>query len=91
MQNERQKFFGFAERRLPPCRRARPHPLLPTFQESIFVPIAEIGGLEKNLTFFENFAPPFPEKEVRDINGPPIQRKFLSCNRKNGRRETYQH
>jgi len=31
------------------------------------VPIAEIGGL-KNLTFFENFAPPFPEKEVR--NGP---------------------
>ncbi len=43
--------------------------LLPTLQESISVPIAEIGGLEKILTLFENFVPPFPEKEVREING----------------------
>jgi hypothetical protein len=40
-------------------------PLLPTLQESISVPIAGIGGLEKILTLFENFTPPFPEKEVK--------------------------
>jgi hypothetical protein len=39
-------------------------------------------------SLFENFAPPFPEKMVRD--GPVSQRKFLLCNRKNGRPETYQ-
>jgi hypothetical protein len=43
------------------------------------VPIAGIGGLEKILTLFENFTPPFPEKEVkREINGCN-QREFLLC------------
>ena len=55
------------------------------------MPIAEIGGLEKNLTFFENFAPPFPEKEMR--NGPASRKeaekpkKISPGNRKNGRPE----
>jgi hypothetical protein len=40
-------------------------PLLPTLQELISVPIAGIGGLEKIFTLFENFTPPFPEKEVK--------------------------
>jgi hypothetical protein len=53
-------------------------PLLPTLQELISVPIAGIGGLEKILTLFENFTPPFPEKEVREINGSN-QREFLLC------------
>jgi hypothetical protein len=35
------------------------------------VPIAEIGGFRKNFTFFENFVPPSPEKEVRDGNINP--------------------
>ena len=58
------------------------------------MPIAEIGGLEKNLTFFENFAPPFPEKEMR--NGPASRKeaekpkKISPGNRKIGRPETYQ-
>ena len=43
---ERQKFFGLAERRLPPCRRARSRaPGL--ISSAKWMPIAEIGGLEK--------------------------------------------
>jgi hypothetical protein len=63
---ERQKLFGFAERRLP-----TPPP------GASAAPAANASGINicadrwnrrcrKNWTLFENFAPPFPEKGVRD-------------------------
>jgi len=33
----------------------------------------------ENLPIFENFAPPFPEKEVRDMNGPHQSKENFSC------------
>jgi hypothetical protein len=74
---DNRRFFRQIRKRKPKTlrlRRASPAtlppgrvrvPLLPTLQESISVPIAGIGGLEKILTLFENFTPPFPEKEVK--------------------------
>jgi hypothetical protein len=54
---ERQKFFGFSERRLPPATGRVRVPLLSTLQESISVAIAEIAGLENTFTFSPRTSP----------------------------------